>query len=182
MASTNFQGETIPAISKDSATHQVAFATLAEPKLKPLMQKIRCAFRTMNSEIYIYPSNILNREAIREPMAEFIGVAIFVIFGAGADCQVGLSRNVNVSSSPKGVRHFLLCAGLMPSDTHSIPCGLITWLNRNIFQPTMVGQSVRFTVVFTDGSAIKYIAFSTLSFHRSSNGCVDKRRHFWRAC
>ena len=44
-------------------------------------------------------------------MAEFIGVAIFVIFGAGADCQVGLSRNVNVSSSPKGVRLFLFCAG-----------------------------------------------------------------------
>jgi len=115
-------------------------------------------------------------------MAEFIGVAIFVIFGAGADCQVGLSRNVNVSSSPKGVRHFLLCAGSMPSDAHGISCGLITWLNRNIFQPTTAGQSVRFTVVFADGSAIEYIAFSTLSFRRSSNGRVDERRYLWRAC
>jgi hypothetical protein len=75
----------------------------------------------MISEIQIHMSNTSYREAIREPMAEFIGVAIFVIFGAGADCQVGLSRNVNVSSSPKGVRQFLFCAGSMPSETHVYP-------------------------------------------------------------
>ncbi|KAF8153161.1 aquaporin-like protein [Crassisporium funariophilum] len=42
------------------------------------------------------------RLAIREPLAEFIGVAIFVIFGAGADCQVVLSTDPNVTSSHKG--------------------------------------------------------------------------------
>ncbi|KIM41552.1 hypothetical protein M413DRAFT_411376 [Hebeloma cylindrosporum] len=86
MASTSFQVGTTSAASNDSSSppaHRVAFAFApAEPKPKPLIRRIR--------------------EAIREPMAEFIGVAIFVIFGAGADCQVGLSRNVNVSSSPKG--------------------------------------------------------------------------------
>ena len=54
-------------------------------------------------------------------MAEFLGVAIFVTFGAGADCQVGLSRNANVSSSPKGVRQLLLCPRSMASDTHKYP-------------------------------------------------------------
>ncbi|CAA7268800.1 unnamed protein product [Cyclocybe aegerita] len=42
------------------------------------------------------------REAIREPMAEFIGVALFVIIGAGSDCQVVLSSNSRVAASPKG--------------------------------------------------------------------------------
>ena len=47
---------------------------------------------------------------MREPMAEFAGiagVAIFVIFGAGVDCQVGLSTNTDVASSPKGVSRVL---------------------------------------------------------------------------
>lgn len=35
-------------------------------------------------------------------MAEFAGVAVFVIFGAGVDCQVNLSTNPNVASSQKG--------------------------------------------------------------------------------
>lgn len=42
------------------------------------------------------------RQAIREPMAEFFGVAVFVIFGTGVDCQVVLSTNKGVASSPKG--------------------------------------------------------------------------------
>lgn len=36
-------------------------------------------------------------------MAEFTGVAILVIFGAGVDCQVVLSSNTGVASSQKGV-------------------------------------------------------------------------------
>jgi aquaglyceroporin related protein len=39
---------------------------------------------------------------IRAPMAELIGVAIFVILGTGVDCQVVLSTNPAVASSPKG--------------------------------------------------------------------------------
>ena len=42
-------------------------------------------------------------EIIREPMAEFAGVAIFVMIGAGADCSVVLSTDPAVASSPKGV-------------------------------------------------------------------------------
>ncbi|KAJ6572005.1 putative aquaporin 3 [Mycena capillaripes] len=39
---------------------------------------------------------------LREPFAEFLGVAILVIFGAGVNCQVLLSSVSGVSSSPKG--------------------------------------------------------------------------------
>lgn len=42
-------------------------------------------------------------EYIREPAAEFFGVMILIIFGAGVDCQVVLSANTNVASTPKGV-------------------------------------------------------------------------------
>ncbi|RPD62715.1 aquaporin [Lentinus tigrinus ALCF2SS1-7] len=42
------------------------------------------------------------REIIREPAAEFFGVMILIIFGAGVDCQVVLSANTSVASSPKG--------------------------------------------------------------------------------
>ncbi|KAH9474742.1 Aquaglycerol porin AQY3 [Psilocybe cubensis] len=42
------------------------------------------------------------RQFIREPMAEFFGVALFVIFGTGVDCQVVLSTNKGVAASPKG--------------------------------------------------------------------------------
>lgn len=42
------------------------------------------------------------RELIREPAAEFFGVMILIIFGTGVDCQVVLSANTGVASSPKG--------------------------------------------------------------------------------
>lgn len=42
-------------------------------------------------------------EWIREPMAEFFGVMILVIFGAGVDAQVNLSASTSVVASPKGV-------------------------------------------------------------------------------
>ncbi|KAF7323718.1 hypothetical protein MKEN_00592700 [Mycena kentingensis (nom. inval.)] len=42
------------------------------------------------------------RETLREPFAEFLGVAILVLFGAGVNCQVLLSSSTGVSSSPKG--------------------------------------------------------------------------------
>ncbi|KAF7348500.1 hypothetical protein MVEN_01367500 [Mycena venus] len=42
------------------------------------------------------------REMLREPFAEFLGVAILIIFGAGVNCQVLLSSVSGVSSSPKG--------------------------------------------------------------------------------
>jgi len=42
------------------------------------------------------------RAFIREPFAEFLGVAILIMFGNGVDCQVVLSANTNVAPSPKG--------------------------------------------------------------------------------
>ncbi|KAI0771203.1 aquaporin [Trametes elegans] len=42
------------------------------------------------------------REYIREPAAEFFGVMILIIFGNGVDCQVVLSADTRVASSPKG--------------------------------------------------------------------------------
>ncbi|KAI0953644.1 hypothetical protein AcW1_007813 [Taiwanofungus camphoratus] len=42
------------------------------------------------------------REILREPAAEFFGTMILILFGNGVDCQVVLSANPNVVSSPKG--------------------------------------------------------------------------------
>ncbi|KAJ7131731.1 putative aquaporin 4 [Mycena crocata] len=42
------------------------------------------------------------REMLREPFAEFLGVVVLVVFGAGVNCQVLLSSISGVSSSPKG--------------------------------------------------------------------------------
>ncbi|KZS93694.1 aquaporin, partial [Sistotremastrum niveocremeum HHB9708] len=39
---------------------------------------------------------------LRESAAEFLGTMILFIFGNGADCQVVLSSNTNVSATPKG--------------------------------------------------------------------------------
>ncbi|KAF8800416.1 aquaporin [Phlegmacium glaucopus] len=39
---------------------------------------------------------------MREPLAEFAGVAILVLFGVGVNCQVALSTNTGVASSPHG--------------------------------------------------------------------------------
>ena len=40
---------------------------------------------------------------MREPIAEFAGVAVFVIMGTGVDCQVVLSTDTAIASSQKGV-------------------------------------------------------------------------------
>ena len=44
-----------------------------------------------------------HKYAIRKVMAEFVGVALLVIFGAGAACQVVLSTNPGVAPSERGV-------------------------------------------------------------------------------
>ena len=40
---------------------------------------------------------------MREPMAEFAGVAVFLMIGTGVDCQVMLSTDSAIASSPRGV-------------------------------------------------------------------------------
>ncbi|TFK28497.1 putative aquaporin 4, partial [Coprinopsis marcescibilis] len=42
------------------------------------------------------------RQMMREPVAEFLGVAMLVMFGNGVNCQVVLSTNPGVASSPQG--------------------------------------------------------------------------------
>ncbi|KAG5651793.1 hypothetical protein H0H81_007379 [Sphagnurus paluster] len=42
------------------------------------------------------------KQMLREPMAEFTGVMLLIIFGTGVDCQVVLSTNPDVASSHKG--------------------------------------------------------------------------------
>ncbi|KAG6839562.1 hypothetical protein C0991_001501, partial [Blastosporella zonata] len=42
------------------------------------------------------------RQLLREPMAEFTGVMLLIIFGNGVDCQVVLSSNPGVAPSAKG--------------------------------------------------------------------------------
>lgn len=42
------------------------------------------------------------KQMLREPAAEFLGVALLIIFGAGVECQVNLSANPAVAATPKG--------------------------------------------------------------------------------
>ena len=44
------------------------------------------------------------RNIIREPAAEFLGTMVLIMFGTAVDCQVVLSSNTSIASSPKGVR------------------------------------------------------------------------------
>ncbi|KAG6891530.1 hypothetical protein C0992_005065 [Termitomyces sp. T32_za158] len=54
-------------------------------------------------EDYIVPNAWFKyRSLIREAVAEFLGVCILIIFGSGVNCQVALSSDPNVASSPKG--------------------------------------------------------------------------------
>ncbi|KAG5636311.1 hypothetical protein H0H81_008425, partial [Sphagnurus paluster] len=43
------------------------------------------------------------KQMLREPMAEFTGTMLLVIFGAGADCSFLLSRDPAVSSVTRGI-------------------------------------------------------------------------------
>jgi glycerol uptake facilitator-like aquaporin len=43
-----------------------------------------------------------HRELIREPAAEMLGTMILTLFGTAGNCQVVLSANTGVASSPKG--------------------------------------------------------------------------------
>lgn len=65
------------------------------------------------------PSQLAPREIIREPVAEFFGTMVLVIFGNGAACQVTLSSDPAVASSPKGVST-LFTFGLALRLTNSI--------------------------------------------------------------
>ena len=61
--------------------------------------KIRSATRCQSQAPDAYGSN---RELIREPAAEMLGTMILTLFGTAGNCQVVLSTNTGVASSPKG--------------------------------------------------------------------------------
>jgi len=59
----------------------------------------------------VYPNNWARyREYIRAPFAEFLGVAILVLFGDGVICQVALSANTGVAPTPRG-EYLSICFG-----------------------------------------------------------------------
>lgn len=47
--------------------------------------------------------NLKSRAYLNEPAAEFVGTLILVLLGTAVDCQVVLSSNTEVATSPKGV-------------------------------------------------------------------------------
>jgi hypothetical protein len=61
--------------------------------------KIRSATRCQSHALDAYESN---RELIREPAAEMLGTMILTLFGTAGNCQVVLSANTGVASSPQG--------------------------------------------------------------------------------
>jgi len=74
-----------------------------EKDLLPQEQRIEDCQSDGESHITPYPNSWARyRESLREPFAEFLGVAILVIFGTGVVCQVVLSSNTGVAPAPKG--------------------------------------------------------------------------------
>lgn len=61
--------------------------------------KIRSATRCRSQTSVAYGPH---RELIREPAAEMLGTMILTLFGTAGNCQVVLSANTGVASSPKG--------------------------------------------------------------------------------
>jgi aquaglyceroporin related protein len=88
------------------AHSQMSTAHLRETSNDPSRQSTLHRYRYTVSPIAHTPQLIIfiRSEMLREPFAEFLGVAILIIFGAGVNCQVLLSSVSGVSSSPKGVR------------------------------------------------------------------------------
>ena len=61
--------------------------------------KIRSAVRCRHKSPVVYRPH---RELIREPAAEMLGTMLLTLFGTAGACQVVLSDNAGVASSPKG--------------------------------------------------------------------------------
>lgn len=90
---------------------------------------------------------------IRQPMAEFAGVAVFVILGTGVDCQIALSANKDISTS-KGVRYYqaheanydldgaILCrtSSLLALDGQSVSPVLLEFRETNHSKRSTYGQ------------------------------------------
>jgi hypothetical protein len=47
---------------------------------------------------------LFSREMLRAPLAEFLGVGIFVLLGTASECQMALSSSTKISPISKGVR------------------------------------------------------------------------------
>lgn len=53
--------------------------------------------------ISVFLMSLGDRAALREPMAEFIGAALILIFGAGAGCSVVLAGHPDIAGASRGV-------------------------------------------------------------------------------
>jgi len=56
-----------------------------------------------------------------ECAGEFFGIVILVLFGGGANCQVVLSANTNVSPTPAGVNIVLIFITVTYRDNFAFP-------------------------------------------------------------
>lgn len=56
-----------------------------------------------------------------EYAGEFFGIMILVLFGTGANCQVNLSANTNVSATPAGVNIILIFTTVTYCDDVAFP-------------------------------------------------------------
>ncbi|RDB19033.1 hypothetical protein Hypma_014345 [Hypsizygus marmoreus] len=93
-------------IDDSSSKQWDASLGMAGKDLESRKEHLQVASRKVHEDgdhVTLYPNNWSKyREYIREAAAEFLGVAILIIFGAGVDCQVVLSSNTGVSATPKG--------------------------------------------------------------------------------
>ena len=79
----------------------------SSPRRPSGLSKIRWgAYRLTCSSRLLIANHWCFSEIMREPMAEFAGVAVFLIIGTGVDCQVVLSTDPAIASSQRGVSRF----------------------------------------------------------------------------
>lgn len=101
-ASTLIQEKQLTPTSSHAET-QKHLEAARQPAFLIRLQDIRRAVLSFLMFLPVMLTFAHHRHAIREPMAEFFGVALLIIFGAGSACQVVLSTNPDVASSARGV-------------------------------------------------------------------------------
>lgn len=89
-------------VALEESDHDYSMTVTADvPYQRNTLLRLRCVF-----PVNVVPSvtnSTRPRAYVREPFAEFLGVCILIIFGTGVDCQVVLSGDTKVISSPRGV-------------------------------------------------------------------------------
>ena len=130
------------------------------------LQKIRRAVLSFSMFLPVMLTFAHHRHAIRKPMAEFFGVALLIIFGAGSACQVVLSTNPNVASSARGVSTL--------SDVFR------SWFTKvsQSFLSINFGWAIGMSQ--PPQNSIRSDIWPLTFFGRYCNGCLGQRWHLWR--